>query len=410
MAEKIIMATKTTFRACPVCNCRNAEVLLHIPFTLPEDSPLPEAYDIVACKACNFVYADTPGSQQDYDRYYHEHSKYEDPTVATGGSHDPYDHARIKAQADRISTEIGKDCNTLDIGCASGGLLLELRAKGYKFIHGVDGACSCIEQLSKQGVKSTLLRLSELGQGKLDGLFDVIILSHVLEHVVELQKLLEAAKSLLAPNGKIYIETPDASRYDNDMFVPYYFFDAEHINHFDVFSLGQLAKHSGLYPTKGGQTTLEVAEGMHYPACWVWLAPNESAENRSILEVQEPALNERIRAYIANSAASEHYPILAALEHSQTPVIVWGAGSFAQRLFSRTALRHCNIVGIADKDSNKRGRTFAGHTVSTPEALLTTHPDATVLVVAAVQFEAIEREARGLSPSCTILKLFKDKA
>jgi len=154
--------------------------LHHISFILPVNSPLPDAYDIVACKACGFVYADTSGSQQDYDRYYYEYSKYGDPTVATGGSQDPYDHARIEKQADRIAAQIGKDARILDIGCARGGLLLALRNRGYKFLHGVDGAPACIAQLSRYRIPATLLRLSELDRNCFDGKFDLIILSHVL--------------------------------------------------------------------------------------------------------------------------------------------------------------------------------------------------------------------------------------
>lgn len=380
--------------------------MLHLPFTLPVNSPLPDAYDIVACEACGFVYADTTGSQCDYDRYYYEHSKYEDPIVATGGSQNPYDHARIEAQADRIAAQIGKDARILDIGCASGGLLLALRVRGYQYLHGVDGARACIEQLSSQGIPATLSRLSELHQSDLqEGSFDLIVLSHVLEHVVDLKQLLTTARSMLAENGKIYVETPDASRYDPISFVPYYFFDSEHINHFNTRSLGILAQTVGLYPIANGQTTLEVAEAMHYPACWVWLSLDEETICMVMERVEEVPLHARIRKYIADSSARESYPILATLEKSQAPVIVWGAGSFAQRLFRRTALGRCNIIGIADKDINKRGQSFAGHIVSSPETLLKSHPDITLLVAAAVQFDAIVEEAQNLSSTGNIIRL-----
>lgn len=385
--------------------------MLHLPFTLPLNSPLPDAYDIVACEACGFVYADTTGSQYDYDRYYYQHSKYEDPTVATGGSQNPYDHARIEEQADRIAAQIGKDARILDIGCASGGLLLALRARGYQCLHGVDGARACIEQLRSQKIPATLSRLSELHQGGLqEGSFALIVLSHVLEHVVDLKPLLTAARSMLAENGKIYVETPDASRYDSISFVPYYFFDSEHINHFDKHSLSRLAQAVGLYPIASGQTTLEVAEAMHYPACWVWLSLDEGTINMVMEQAEEAPLHAKVRKYIADSAARESYPILAALEKSQAPVIVWGAGSFAQRLFSRTPLGRCNIIGIADKDSNKRGQSFAGHIVSSPELLLKSHPDITLLVAAAVQFDAIVKEAKSLSPICKVIRLFDNNS
>ena len=47
-------------------------------------------------------------------------------------------------------------------------------------------------------------------------------------------------KKLLNPNGIIYIEVPDANRYSNYYVVPFYYFDCEHINHFDINSLKNL--------------------------------------------------------------------------------------------------------------------------------------------------------------------------
>jgi 2-polyprenyl-3-methyl-5-hydroxy-6-metoxy-1,4-benzoquinol methylase len=394
-------------RSCPICGGATVETLHQMRFTLPERSPLPDAYYIVACEACGFVYADTPGNQRDYDRYYSEHSKYGDPTVATGGSQDVCDRARIEKQADRIAAEVSKDDRILDIGCASGGLLLALRDRGFPFLYGVDGVPACIEQLGKCGIPAALLRLSELSQSGFDGKFDLVIVSHVLEHVVDLKPLLTAAKSLLAETGRIYVETPDASRYDPVMFVPYYFFDCEHINHFDTYNLSELARAVGLHPMASGQTVLEVAEAMHYPACWAWLSLSEGAASTIERDDVLP-LRESIRKYITDSAARESYPILAALEESQEPVIVWGAGSFSQRLFSGSPLGHCNIIGIVDKDSNKRGKTFAGFTVTSPKMLLGSHPEATVLVAAAVQFEAIAEEARRMLPTCNVVNV-RDK-
>jgi len=399
-------STTIAKRSCPICGDTEIEALHHINFTLPDHSPLPGEYDIVACEACGFVYADTPAKQPEYDRYYYEHSKYGDPTVATGGSQDDFDRARIEEQADRIAAEVSKDERILDIGCASGGLLLALRDRGYRFLEGVDGAPACIEQLAKCGIPATLLRLSDLHQSVFDRKFDLVILSHVLEHVVDLKPLLTAAKSLLAETGRVYIETPDASRYDPAMFVPYYFFDCEHINHFDIHNLDTLARAIDLHPIASGQTVLEVAEAMHYPACWVWLAlSEEEGEAKMIERDDEVPLRQSIRKYIADSAAQECYPILAALEKSQEPVIVWGAGSFSQRLFSGSPLARCNVIGIVDKDSNKRGKTFAGHTVTSPEILLGRHPEATLLVSAAVQFEAIAEEARKLFPNCNVVSV-----
>jgi len=152
------------------------------------------------------------------------------------------------------------------------------------------------------------------------------------------------------------------------------------------------------------QTTLEVAEAMHYPACYVWLSQSEETSTTIVGQYEKVPLSVKMQKYIADSAAQESYPILEALEKSQTPIIIWGAGSFAQRLFTRSPLRRCNIIGIVDKDSNKQGMVIADYTVTTPEALIRNHPNATILVAAAVQFDAITKEAQSLLPTCNIVR------
>jgi len=75
---------------------------------------------------------------------------------------------------------------------------------------------------------------------------------------------------------------------------------------------------------------------------------------------------------------------------------VWGAGSFALRLFGAGALDACPVVAVVDRDRNKQGRPFAGFTVEPPEAALERNPEAVVLVVAAICGDDIAAEARAI--------------
>lgn len=396
---------KTTSRPCPICDERSADALLHLPFALPEGSPLPDAYDVVACRSCGFVYADTPVAQPEYDRYYHEHSKYEDPLVATGGSQTAHDRSRIAAQADRIRQRISADARILDIGCAGGGLLLALRERGCHDLVGVDGAAACIAALSLQGIIAIEAPLSTLGAAGLRPEYDLIILSHVLEHVVDLRPLLQAVRALLAPGGAIYVETPDASSYPGHVFVPYYFFDSEHINHFDPESIAALARVCGLAPADAGRTEFAVADGLTYPACWSWL--NGVANTAPEAPDTGTGLRAAIEHYLAESVARENATPLATLAASGQPLVLWGAGSHAQRLFGQGLLGRCNIVAIVDRDSNKQGMLFAGHRVQPPESVPL--PDGAIIAVAAaVHFGTIAHDAASIWPGCTVITLAGD--
>lgn len=399
------MPFKPARRPCPICTQAAVEVLHTQRFILPVGSPLPECYDVVVCPDCGFVYADSPASQDNYDRYYAEFSKYEDPSVATGGGASEPDRCRLTALAEQVALQAPLTARVLDIGCAAGGLLAALRAKGFTRLYGIDSSPGCVVQVRALGFDAVCVPLARLADVAVRGRFDLVILSHVLEHVLDIRALMAVVVALTAPHGNIYIETPDAARYDEyDCYVPYYFFDSEHINHFDTGSLISLGRTLGLHATDFGEKTLLVGDGKPYPACWVLLNREPPQGGDRTCPAPSP-LRDRMARYVAASAQRQHYPALERLIESGEPAIVWGAGSFAQRLFAETAIGRCNLVSIVDNDRNKQGRSFAGLVVEAPDTALLRTPDATVLVAAAVHEAAIVAEARALGSTGSILML-----
>lgn len=394
---------KAALRPCPICCCSEVEVLHRQHLQQPDGSPLPNEYDVVACPVCGLVYADTPVRQEAYDRYYAEHSKYEDPAVATGGGASELDRTRLAWLAERIAAHTAPTARILDLGCAGGGLLESLRNRGFLRLHGVDAAPGCIERVRQLGIGATQASLSQLSMADIDGPFDVIVLSHVLEHVVDLSALLAAVAALLAPGGRIYAETPDAARYADFPFVPCYFFDSEHINHFDTIRLGALGSAFGFDMQTAGTVDLEVGPAVLYPACWVWLASGAGGKPRSLPTDKQLAAS--VTAYVNQCRRAESFPELEHLASSNRPVIVWGAGSFAQRLFGASLIQRCNIVAVVDRDRNKQGLNFAGFVVQAPEAALAAQSDAIVVIAAAIHGPSITAEIVRTWPDATPMML-----
>lgn len=393
---------KSALRPCPICTSNEAAVLHHQQLQQPNGSPLPAAYDVVACQGCGMVYADTAASQAAYDRYYAQYSKYEDPAVATGDGSSHLDHARLELLAARIAADTASTARILDLGCAGGGLLDALRRLGFVSLHGADAAPACVERVRQLGFGATRISLSEPGLAAIGGPFDVIILSHVLEHVFELRTLMTNIVKLLAAGGKIYAETPDAARYADFPFVPYYFFDSEHINHFDSLRLGALGSTVGLELQSTGKVDLAVGPDVLYPACWAWLSRAVDPPFRK--PVHEGSLTAALTRYIDDCRHAQAFPELERLAAAGSPVIVWGAGSFAQRLFGGTQLKGCNIVAVVDRDRNKQGLEFSGFVVQAPEAALAAQADAVVVVAAAIHGASIAAEiARGWPDATSIV-------
>src|SRR5688572_4495650 len=90
-------------RGCPICRGEECEVLHEQRFILPAGHPLPDHFKVVSCSTCGFVYADTAGTAEDYDRYYANYSKYSDQGTSTGGGGNPKDQQRLDVTAAAIS-------------------------------------------------------------------------------------------------------------------------------------------------------------------------------------------------------------------------------------------------------------------------------------------------------------------
>jgi 2-polyprenyl-3-methyl-5-hydroxy-6-metoxy-1,4-benzoquinol methylase len=223
---------KNTLRHCPICGEEKGEILHTQNFVLPDGHPLAEGYDVVCCDRCGFVYADTTVSQKDYDIFYAKLSKYEDNKTSTGGADSPYDAQRLRKTAECIAEFLpDKNLRILDIGCANGGLLGYLKELGYPNLCGIDPSSACVENIQRNyGIEASIGSLFQLPQNI--GKFDVIILSHVLEHIQDIQSAIRSIEQLLNLEGYVYIEVPNASEYIHHLYAPLQDFNTEHINHF----------------------------------------------------------------------------------------------------------------------------------------------------------------------------------
>lgn len=99
----------------------------------------------------------------------------------------------------------------LDVGCGSGLLLYNLR-HDYKQLYGIE--------LSRQRVETARQTLAglpaEVERANIehdldieDGYFDTIILSDVIEHIVDLWPAMESVTRLLRPGGRVVVTTPN---------------------------------------------------------------------------------------------------------------------------------------------------------------------------------------------------------
>lgn len=380
-------------RPCPLCGNTEPEVLAQLSLPQPSHSPLPSGYRLVACAACDFAYADTPAGQAEYDRYYQQLAKYGGPT-GTGAGQDAADMRRLEQLADRLEAGLpGKDAAILDIGCGAGGLLQVLTARGYTQAEGLDPDPAAVAAARAHGLAVRAGLASESPALYAGIRFDLIVLSHVAEHLRDLDWLPRLA-TLLAPCGRLYIEVPDPRGYRCDPRPPYYYFDSEHINHFSPRALGRLFATAGLAPEAFPDCTLSLSDGSTYPA-FAGIARAEAAP----LPAPAPAVLPQLRSYLEACAELARQAILIQPPlDGDAPLLVWGAGSWAQRLLGQDAIPLARVVAFLDGAPNKQGQTFAGKPVVAPADGLCRHPKAQVLVCVAVNPHQIEAEIQRIEP------------
>ncbi|MCK9362297.1 MAG: class I SAM-dependent methyltransferase [Syntrophales bacterium] len=397
---------KRAVRACPVCENVEAELLHTQKFVLPEGHPLSQGYDVVCCHECGFVYADTSVTQDEYDLFYAKYSKYEDNKTATGGGKTSWEQKRFDETASFIYSFLpDRKAGILDIGCANGGLLKAFRGLGYTKLFGVDPSSACVENVRRLGIDAQVGSLSDPLNF---GLYDCILLSHVLEHVINLKGALSAIYLSATDKHKtyVYIEVPNASQYNDYVFAPFQDFNTEHINHFSQRCLENLMNLCGFTVIIKGEKEIESSPGMPYPSIYSVSAINDQRPNQFSL-AKDVELVSNIRDYIAKSKT-----ILAKIDNKIQQVlaksnrlIVWGTGQLVMKLLAETSLAKADIVAFVDNNPINQGKMLKDIPIISPEKIGNLpHP---ILVTTLLHQKEIAKQINILGLSNSIIFLDK---
>jgi 2-polyprenyl-3-methyl-5-hydroxy-6-metoxy-1,4-benzoquinol methylase len=400
---------KTALRPCPVCGGKQVEVFSTMRYEVVEGFPLPAENDIVACLGCGMVYTDTSGTQADYDRYYAGFANYESPKgIGSGGLEK--DARRLEETADWLAARIGaKNARVVDIGCAQGGLLAALLRRGFSSLAGIDPSARCVELLKAAGFFAWQGHFghipAECTEGS-EGVYDFMIATHVLEHVLYTHEAFSSLRQLLAPGGKIYIEVPNAANYRNGKgTLPFQEINLEHINHFDLPHLTMLCELHG-FKVAEVYGDASMTAGKH-PAFGVLLSGENNRNISFSHEKDKTRLKRIITTYIIESQErlSVRIRVLSG-EIKDRPVVLWGMGMDARLFLAHPAWKGMNFAAIVDSDPRKQRKTFSGHVVQAPEKGLRDLPGNTLVVISAAHYaEEIRHELNELYPGLASLVL-----
>jgi SAM-dependent methyltransferase len=226
-----------TNRPCPICNSNKYRNLFS-----------GDRYGLntqtAECKKCGFVYSNpielegffNEFYRSDYRKFYKKKNNIPSPEYISLYKLKERAIHHVEWIAEYV--ELDKIENFLDVGCAEGSLLNEFRLlqPSRKFI-GVEPDVDFSGYAVKQGfrVHGKIEDVDALKDSK-----TLVTMSHVLEHVYDLDKMFKSLRQKFAPGFNIYISVPDLESYSGikDLHIA-------HIYHFSKISLTQLLLKHG---------------------------------------------------------------------------------------------------------------------------------------------------------------------
>lgn len=295
-------------RTCPVCNSDNRKDLWRMPFLVPDGWTNPEYIQWVKCE-CGMIYGDNPTiMQEDYNVYYDERYGY--------GVTDDQSSERLRERARFVSYKHDKSIRVVDFGGGDSVFSKELNNFGIEDTYNV----GCYDSMPDN--------------------VDVVLASHVLEHIYDMDEAMTKITKALKPGGMFIVDIPDAGLLANDkpIGMPILDFHQKHINHFRMIDLLKLAWRYG-FELVSTQAYLERMKS----GCQVYYFVKNS----------ELIYHESF-VYVKNNSETK---VNALKELGNQPVCVWGCGDVALHCL---AVHWPNVKYFIDNDPAFRGATIKG--------------------------------------------------
>ncbi|MFW6147001.1 MAG: class I SAM-dependent methyltransferase [Thermodesulfobacteriota bacterium] len=170
----------------------------------------------------------------------------------------------------------------LEIGCGGGKLLTGMKQMGWK-VEGVDFDDAAVENARSKGLR--VQRGTVKDQAYPNDHFEVIFMSHLLEHVHDPGPLLQEVHRILKPGGRLILITPNIESLGHRIFqeawrgleVP------RHLHIFTMKALRNLAEKAG-FTVKQARVTVRNARGAYLASRSIQKAARAGKEKASIQE------------------------------------------------------------------------------------------------------------------------------
>ncbi len=198
-----------TYSHCPICNHQQFQHYL----TCKDYTCSNEAFDIVQCDNCQFIFTNPIPEEKEIHKYYESEEYISHSNTSKGIVNTLYQYVRTITTNKKVALikSLSKGKKLLDIGSGTGEFLNACQKRNLDVI-GIEpsetGRLQSIENFQLSVYQED--KLSSLA----DSSFDFITMWHVLEHVYHLNDRIKAIHRLLKEDGHLIVAVPNRDSQD----------------------------------------------------------------------------------------------------------------------------------------------------------------------------------------------------
>jgi SAM-dependent methyltransferase len=219
-------------------------------------------FQIVECQTCKLLFLNPRPDVESIGMFYEtdQYDPFGSDSESQSLSTRLYQFARpfsIRRKASRVVKGLRPGTKTLDVGCATGEFMVELRRRGFQ-PYGVEpnpkAAAYATEKLGLNVLNGGIENASVDS-----GPYSLISFWHVLEHVHRLQENLSTARDLLTADGRLAIAVPNPDSWDAHAYgTDWVAWDApRHLYHFTPDVMMNLLTRMGFRPVHTGAVAFD---------------------------------------------------------------------------------------------------------------------------------------------------------
>ncbi len=391
-------------RNCPICQSLNSKLIMPVVLKNFDNIKTPLSTRVSECLDCGFIFNDNEIDVELLNGFYTNDNYYfVENSFGTGGK----DVSRYEMYEKILDPYINKQDVIVDVGCGKAQFVKYLIDQGYSNTCGVELDKRMCQIAIGQGIPVEEGSSSKLPFGSMS--VDLLVYTHVFEHLWDLDYDIEQVRGCLKDDGFIFIEVPNAMNYSSARVFDYFWFSMpEHINHFNEHYLEMLMVRHKFKKIMSIETIMPYNNPLYgYPSLMMIFRKVESDSEIIIENKCNSKLKNCIDIYISNEneKVSEHQFIIKGLVDSKIKVFVWGIGIEFFSLITFTELLSCNIVALIDKNLDKQNMTVGDRNIFSPERLKQAGADSVVLLTSVFNEEQMRKYLKEISFNGRILVL-----